>query len=175
MAKPIPKPIPFYKDPDFLRPQTWLLFLALACNVLTYVLPVSVLDLSPGLVRVLPNRVVGVLAGSKGLLANLQGGSETGALFGVSVAILAVVLVSLVVYRRRALQQKIVALAAILFLAGIAVGYFTAKGLSENLPSTHVYPSWGSAFLLLGSVLCLLAVARIRADIRKLKSSERFW
>lgn len=170
------KPLPFYKDPDFLRPQTWLLLGALVCNLLTYILPVSGFGMVGFEGKIFPNRVAQLMMGVDLGQPAAEFGSQVSTLFYLSLLILGGLLLSLLFYRKRSLQYKVVLVVAVAFLTAVFAGYTQAgRSIDRNLPGGEVYLSWGSAFLLLGSVLCLLAIRRIWSDIKKLKKSDRFW
>lgn len=170
------KPIPFYKNPEFWRPQTWLLLLALVVQALLPLLPLAVYDLGGGQGRfsvhmqTLSNAPQSMPAPGNAIHWMLPVATGLGLLL---------ILLVLANYRRRMLQLRFLRLL-------IAVSLFAGAGLLWQVMAlekafavasnyTGISYQVGLLVPIVVAVLAITAIRGVRKDEKRLKNMDRFW
>lgn len=187
IPSPVAQPIPFHQDPAFLRAQTLLILIALVCIVVATVSPL----LAVQLVEAPAAKPQTYTLYGNGAQVNGQAvdaGTTPGMLLGLLAAGLALPILALWRYRNRAQALRYVNMGAfylLLVLGGVfLIGHFwqqdlRAKGLTPYTSSnpqqpTVEYLQYGLAFVFLAALALMAAGRRIKSDIAKLRSAERF-
>jgi peptidoglycan/LPS O-acetylase OafA/YrhL len=163
---------PFYKDPEFLRPQSLLLLLIVALLVVTLFLPLAsfqpqnetatTITLTP-LSYEGPAQAHDLLPAWSFALAILPG--------------VVLPLVALLAYkdRQRFLRLARITTAYLLLLIFLLLGGVTLNesSLGEALSTTSYH--FAILIPLITPIIGYLAILRIRRDIQRVKAMERFW
>lgn len=166
------------EDPDFYRPQTLLLTLGIVSVVVALFAPIYgvLLDPANGQSVVLHGlRISPALKWATPALHNWLSWGLTALLLLTVASMLA----SVFQYRRRDIQLKFIRLSSGLVAVSILVAFILTQLLLTAVQRDFANPSgflsWGAVLLPLALVLNLAANRRVLSDIKKLKSSERFW
>jgi hypothetical protein len=165
-AKPRPA---FYKDPEFLRRQQLLLLLAAGCLLVLLVAPLATL-LAPG------GTAVGLSTQGFTHLSTPEPPLYPGIVGGLLIVCAAYTLYAVYNYRNRKAQVGTV---RTVLIATFATQVFVVVGLYAWVkPAFEPYDlhlGWGMFLLPVPVLLQVLALQGIRADIKRVRSAERFW
>jgi len=164
-------PVPFYQDPDFLRPQAAYLLLALAVLAGSLWLPVYEVQ-PPG--QAPAEHPMHQLAGIRPLDALPLDAQQTDVLPAGSLALLfglgaVFPLAAMLSYRQRSKSLRFARFGASYSLLLL----FALLGLMAY--NAWLWVDVGLGTLLLSALLHLLGARGIRQDIRRVRSADRFW
>lgn len=168
--------IPFYQDPAFWRPQTYALLGVLGCIVLLSAAPLWQLR-ADGATGFFTLQGVQWRGETPTCWVGTAEADATLPHLAFTLLLLFETLVALALYGRRPVQRLLALAGAVNFGVFVALSYFVGHTLlgGETTPcAPSISPSWGLVGALLGTVLCLVAVRGIQADINTLKRMDRF-
>lgn len=173
--------VPFYQDPEFLRPQTWLVLLALLLLALTFAIPVAAFEpAASGGSRIL--LLAHTLVYPDGYPdAQQQGTTGSIVFFVLALGICMVLLASaLWQYRNRHSQLQVCRFAVLALVVMGAFGLWYVQQLATDLagPDGHAY-AWHlttGTYLRVAALVCVVAAERLVVrDQRRIQAMNRFW
>jgi len=172
---------PFFKDPDFFRPQTLWLLVATLLNLTALLVPIFQVMLQGAL-------AVSVYGGTyafnmDGQLSAAAGDQllAPGLLAGFFMAGVLLGLYALAQFRQRKSQVRLVGMLVVYqfmvlgFLAYISVTLPSDVARLAGEAGVSLEVAFGAAWPVLAALLAILARMGIKRDLKKLRSADRFW
>jgi hypothetical protein len=173
------KPVPFFQDPDFWRPQTYYVLAAVASIGLTYLLPLWMFTNPEATASLFANRLLWQTAVGATECDALQALPDPSLpLFVLTGMLVAELLMALAFYKNLKLQPFLLLGAATTSAAVLGVSYmlFSSHLQTENTACEgSISLSLGSAGLVAVALLCVGAIRLIAKDAQTLKRMDRFW
>lgn len=171
--------VPFFQDPDFWRPQTYLMFAALISLAFASASPMFQIQLGAEATGVVTANALKWYQESV-CTQYVRSGTITLPVFAITTVIMMELVVVILMYKRRLVQSLLLLSTSLAFILVGGISFILTQGELQKAQQdaaceATITLSWGSAFLVLGSLLCIVAAARVRADEKRLKQSERFW
>ena len=173
-----PKP-PFFKDPEFLRPQTLLLMLSIGLVLAMQFLPILTLETTTP-----SGESAEVVLQGRGLAAPLEAGTELSippsVLAGFLIVGIALPIAALWNYRdRKAALRYIHLSAAFLIISGVFIALFafmfSADLENASYKVTEINMDLGLFALALALMLLIASGRAQKKDIKKVRNADRFW
>ncbi len=169
--------LPFYKDPEFMRPQTWLILLAMGMGIVTFFVPVATFMPTEG-----PGGLVQLYAHRLSYPEAFDTAQKRSVIYFLIALIVNLTLLcsALYHYRRRPSQLMIMrfALASFLILGIFDFWYVSnlATELGHAMGTIYTQTAnWGVALRVVGFVAVVAAERMILRDQRRLQAMNRFW